>query len=80
MPLRKDPCQKAACEIQKCLHFNNYMESKCKPEIEAMRLCCSKLVTQQSICCSGFQDQQGAKEDLSGSSGVDSSKPASIKS
>ncbi|XP_069841833.1 cx9C motif-containing protein 4 [Dendropsophus ebraccatus] len=73
MPQRKDPCQKAACAIQKCLQLNNYMEKKCEQEIEAMRLCCSKLRTQESICCSGFQDRQASKENPKGSSSTDQS-------
>ncbi|XP_075040793.1 cx9C motif-containing protein 4 [Mixophyes fleayi] len=63
MSQRKDPCQKAACTIQKCLQVNNYMESKCEHEFQAMRNCCSKLVTQNSVCCSGFYKQQPTKEE-----------------
>ncbi|XP_071979249.1 cx9C motif-containing protein 4 [Engystomops pustulosus] len=74
MPPRKDPCQKAACAIQKCLQLNNYMENKCEEEIQAMRNCCSKLGTQESTCCSGFHDQQGDKRSLKDSSVTDDGK------
>ncbi|KAM3911710.1 cx9C motif-containing protein 4 [Leptodactylus fuscus] len=76
MPQTKDPCQKAACAIQKCLQLNNYMENRCEQEIQAMRDCCSKLATRQSICCSGFQDQQVTK----GSSSIDGTRTANINS
>ncbi|XP_073454113.1 cx9C motif-containing protein 4 [Aquarana catesbeiana] len=58
MSQRKDPCQKAACAIQKCLQAHNYKESQCQAEFQEMRICCSKLVNQKSLCCSGFSDQK----------------------
>ncbi|XP_066437119.1 cx9C motif-containing protein 4 [Eleutherodactylus coqui] len=68
MPQSKDPCQKAACAIQKCLQLNSYKESSCEREIAAMRMCCSKLVAGRSVCCSGFRDQRDAEESVEGSS------------
>ncbi|XP_053554890.1 cx9C motif-containing protein 4 [Bombina bombina] len=58
MSQQKDPCQKAACAIQKCLQVNSYNERKCESELQAMRACCSKYTAQQSPCCSGFQSQR----------------------
>ncbi|XP_040261460.1 cx9C motif-containing protein 4 [Bufo bufo] len=80
MSQRKDPCQKEACAIQKCLQLNHYRESNCAQEIQAMRICCSKLTTPQSICCSGFHDQPVAKGNLQGLSSVESNKTAFTKS
>ncbi|XP_077139561.1 cx9C motif-containing protein 4 [Ranitomeya variabilis] len=78
MPKRKDPCQKAACAIQQCLQLNNYKEHCCQQEIEAMRICCSKLLPRGSVCCSGFRDPPVTED--KGSSPVDHRKAASIKS
>ncbi|XP_072286872.1 cx9C motif-containing protein 4 [Pyxicephalus adspersus] len=58
MSQRKDPCQRAACAIQKCLQANNYKEGQCQSELQEMRICCSKLMNQKSVCCSGFNSQQ----------------------
>ncbi|KAK1163278.1 cx9C motif-containing protein 4 [Acipenser oxyrinchus oxyrinchus] len=55
---QKDPCQKQACEIQKCLQANKYIESKCEYVIRAMRRCCEVHTAQRSICCSGFVKEQ----------------------
>ncbi|XP_042336341.1 cx9C motif-containing protein 4 isoform X2 [Sceloporus undulatus] len=52
---QKDPCQKYACEIQKCLQANNYMESKCEAAIQEMRRCCARYPKGRSISCSGFE-------------------------
>ncbi|XP_018432460.1 PREDICTED: cx9C motif-containing protein 4 [Nanorana parkeri] len=57
MSQKKDPCQKAACAIQKCLQENNYKESLCQPELQEMRICCSRILPQKSACCSGFHSQ-----------------------
>ncbi|KAE8583859.1 hypothetical protein XENTR_v10020713 [Xenopus tropicalis] len=53
----KDPCQKAACAIQKCLQAHRYLEKMCEPEFKAMRDCCSKYTAHRSVCCSGFQHE-----------------------
>ncbi|XP_016123156.1 cx9C motif-containing protein 4-like [Sinocyclocheilus grahami] len=37
---QKDPCQKQACAIQRCLQANKYIESLCEDVIQAMRKCC----------------------------------------
>ncbi|XP_055036399.2 cx9C motif-containing protein 4 [Misgurnus anguillicaudatus] len=51
---QKDPCQKQACEIQKCLQANRYIESRCENVIQAMRKCCEAHAGENSVCCSGF--------------------------
>ncbi|XP_065143348.1 cx9C motif-containing protein 4 [Paramisgurnus dabryanus] len=51
---QKDPCQKQACEIQKCLQANRYNESRCESVIQAMRKCCEAHAGENSVCCSGF--------------------------
>ncbi|KAM4768085.1 uncharacterized protein ACIQIH_012769 isoform 2-T6 [Cyanocitta cristata] len=59
---RKDPCQKQACEIQKCLQANNYMESKCEAVLQEMRKCCARYTKGRSICCSGFEREERERE------------------
>ncbi|XP_039427870.1 cx9C motif-containing protein 4 isoform X3 [Corvus cornix cornix] len=59
---RKDPCQKQACEIQKCLQVNNYMESKCEAVLQEMRKCCARYTKGRSICCSGFEREERERE------------------
>ncbi|XP_026181841.1 cx9C motif-containing protein 4 [Mastacembelus armatus] len=51
----KDPCQKQACAIQKCLQANKYVESMCEDVVKEMRRCCATHAA-NSICCSGFKD------------------------
>ncbi|XP_069068254.1 cx9C motif-containing protein 4 [Pleurodeles waltl] len=58
---QKDPCQKQACDIQKCLQANKYVESKCEAVIQEMRRCCALHPPGRSICCSGFQKEDEAK-------------------
>ncbi|XP_072914433.1 cx9C motif-containing protein 4 [Hemitrygon akajei] len=53
----KDPCQKQACEIQKCLQAHHYQESKCQRVIQDMRECC-KIHAKTSVCCSGFLNEE----------------------
>ncbi|XP_061105016.1 cx9C motif-containing protein 4 [Conger conger] len=60
---QKDPCQKQACEIQKCLQANKYIESRCQDVIREMRRCCSALVGKESVCCSGFAREQKTEEE-----------------
>ncbi|CAK6971173.1 hypothetical protein F2P81_015146 [Scomber scombrus] len=57
---KKDPCQKQACAIQKCLQANKYVESMCEDVIRAMRRCC-ETHSANSICCSGFKDSKPEK-------------------
>ncbi|XP_061568184.1 cx9C motif-containing protein 4 [Cololabis saira] len=52
---QKDPCQKQACAIQKCLQANKYVETLCEDVIQEMRRCC-ETATGHSVCCSGFKD------------------------
>ncbi|XP_041943430.1 cx9C motif-containing protein 4 [Alosa sapidissima] len=59
---KKDPCQKQACEIQKCLQANKYIESRCADVIQAMRKCCAAQVGKESVCCSGFIKEQAVPE------------------
>ncbi|XP_072180329.1 cx9C motif-containing protein 4-like [Diadema setosum] len=54
-----DPCQRQACDIQACLQAYKYNEAKCIHVIEAMRKCCDKFDSQQSVCCSGFLKTHG---------------------
>ncbi|OBT39457.1 hypothetical protein VE00_10147 [Pseudogymnoascus sp. WSF 3629] len=35
------PCHPRACAIQNCIQKNNYDESKCKAEIDALYECCN---------------------------------------
>ncbi|XP_064569210.1 cx9C motif-containing protein 4 isoform X1 [Zonotrichia leucophrys gambelii] len=59
---RKDPCQKQACEIQKCLQANNYVESKCEAALQEMRKCCARFTKGRSVCCSGFEREEMERE------------------
>nr|XP_020465904.1 cx9C motif-containing protein 4 [Monopterus albus] len=54
---QKDPCQKQACAIQKCLQANKYMESMCEDVIKEMRRCCERHA-ENSNCCSGFKNSK----------------------
>ncbi|XP_013984408.1 cx9C motif-containing protein 4 isoform X2 [Salmo salar] len=58
---QKDPCQKQACAIQKCLQANKYIESRCEDVIRAMRMCCEH-AGENSICCSGFSRERKSTE------------------
>ncbi|XP_034046037.1 cx9C motif-containing protein 4 [Thalassophryne amazonica] len=51
---KKDPCQKQACDIQKCLQANRYVQSMCEDVIREMRRCCETQTPGISITCSGF--------------------------
>ncbi|XP_012608048.1 cx9C motif-containing protein 4 isoform X2 [Microcebus murinus] len=55
---QKDPCQKQACEIQKCLQANNYMESKCQAVMQELRKCCAQYPKGRSLICSGFEKEE----------------------
>ncbi|XP_018607818.1 cx9C motif-containing protein 4 isoform X2 [Scleropages formosus] len=61
---QKDPCQKQACAIQKCLQANKYVESQCEKEILEMQRCCEALAGRHSVCCSGFTKAQKPTEPL----------------
>ncbi|XP_022710257.1 cx9C motif-containing protein 4-like [Varroa jacobsoni] len=61
MPLG-DPCQKQACDIQRCLQANHYKEALCTEAFRAMDKCCEKWA-EKSGCCAGFlKDQQLKKK------------------
>ncbi|XP_066212156.1 cx9C motif-containing protein 4 isoform X1 [Saccopteryx leptura] len=66
--LQKDPCQKQACEIQKCLQANNYMESKCQAVIQELRKCCARYPKGRSAVCSGFEQEEVEKLTLKSTS------------
>ncbi|EPQ19464.1 Protein p13 MTCP-1 [Myotis brandtii] len=66
--LQKDPCQKQACEIQKCLQANNYMESKCQAVIQELRKCCARYPKGRSLVCSGFEKEEEEKLTLKSTS------------
>ncbi|KAK7130671.1 hypothetical protein R3I94_015970 [Phoxinus phoxinus] len=57
---QKDPCQKQACAIQKCLQANKYIERRCEDVIRDMRKCCE--VHESSVCCSGFAKEHKSKD------------------
>ncbi|XP_044283130.1 cx9C motif-containing protein 4 [Varanus komodoensis] len=61
---QKDPCKKYACQIQKCLQANNYLESKCEAIFQEMRRCCARYPKGRSTSCSGFQSEKKEKEML----------------
>ncbi|XP_026558770.1 cx9C motif-containing protein 4 isoform X1 [Pseudonaja textilis] len=58
----KDPCKKHACEIQKCLQANNYLESKCEAVFQEMRRCCAQYPKGVSLSCSGFKGVEKERE------------------
>lgn len=53
--MKKDPCQKKACDIQFCLQKNNYQESKCNREILALVECCLKWRNESPVVCKGIK-------------------------
>ncbi|XP_055462551.1 cx9C motif-containing protein 4 isoform X1 [Meriones unguiculatus] len=55
---QKDPCQKQACEIQKCLQANNYVEAKCQAVVQELRKCCARYPKGRSLVCSGFEKEE----------------------
>ncbi|XP_029914314.1 cx9C motif-containing protein 4 [Myripristis murdjan] len=59
---QKDPCQKQACAIQKCLQENRYVESLCEDVIREMRRCCRTQTAETSVCCSGFSKEHKPAE------------------
>nr|XP_043907277.1 cx9C motif-containing protein 4 isoform X2 [Solea senegalensis] len=58
---QKDPCQKQACEIQKCLQAHRYVERMCDHVIQEMRRCCENQAG-KSVCCSGFREPKPAED------------------
>ncbi|XP_039187291.1 cx9C motif-containing protein 4 [Crotalus tigris] len=58
----KDPCKKHACEIQKCLQANNYLESRCEAVFQEMRRCCAQYPKGISLSCSGFKGEERERE------------------
>ncbi|XP_062867973.1 cx9C motif-containing protein 4 [Trichomycterus rosablanca] len=67
---QKDPCQKQACAIQKCLQANNYIESRCEDVIQAMRRCCEDNSAETSVCCSGFRKEMKSTKDKTHQTGL----------
>ncbi|XP_053129547.1 cx9C motif-containing protein 4 [Hemicordylus capensis] len=72
---QKDPCQKFACEIQKCLQANNYLESKCEAVIQEMRRCCARYPKGHSTSCSGFELEEERQKQKSASHGTRAPQP-----
>ncbi|KAF7666006.1 hypothetical protein LDENG_00122230 [Lucifuga dentata] len=62
---QKDPCQKEACAIQKCLQAHKYVESMCEDVIRDMRRCCETQAAGSSVCCSGFSKEPKPAENKS---------------
>ncbi|XP_060791246.1 cx9C motif-containing protein 4 [Neoarius graeffei] len=60
---QKDPCQKQACAIQKCLQAQSYSEERCGDALRAMRRCCELHAAHESVCCSGFTQEHRSTED-----------------
>ncbi|XP_030649434.1 cx9C motif-containing protein 4 [Chanos chanos] len=60
---QKDPCQRQACAIQKCLQENRYVESRCEDVIKAMRECCELHAGKESVCCSGLAKEHKSSEE-----------------
>lgn len=58
----RDPCQRRACAIQKCLADNKYQEDKCKASIQALIDCCDKHPdVENSPCCAGIRKNNPPK-------------------
>ncbi|XP_075211344.1 cx9C motif-containing protein 4 isoform X2 [Lycorma delicatula] len=55
--MKKDPCKRFACDIQKCLKENSFQEERCVKWIEYLRECCVKWKA-DSISCSGIDIYQ----------------------
>ncbi|XP_024054953.1 cx9C motif-containing protein 4 isoform X1 [Terrapene carolina triunguis] len=72
---QKDPCQKQACEIQKCLQANNYLEARCEAVLQEMRRCCAQCPKGRSICCSGFEKEEREREKLKAASNGNHAAP-----
>lgn len=53
--MKKDPCQKQACDIQYCLQKNNYQEAKCTREVQALVDCCRKWRNGSAVVCKGVK-------------------------
>jgi len=51
--VKKDPCLRYACDIQKCLQGNNYNENACTVTIERLSKCCKRF-NYTPLCCEGI--------------------------
>jgi len=51
--VKKDPCLRYACDIQKCLQGNNYNEDACTVAIERLTNCCKRFDF-TPLCCEGI--------------------------
>nr|XP_038953321.1 cx9C motif-containing protein 4 isoform X1 [Rattus norvegicus] len=58
---RKDPCQKYACELQKCLQANNYSESRCQAALQELPRCCARFPKGVSPVCAGWEKEEEEK-------------------
>ncbi|KAK3877629.1 hypothetical protein Pcinc_017664 [Petrolisthes cinctipes] len=52
--MKKDPCQRQACDIQHCLQRNHYQEQACQAQVLALQECCRKW-WKESGCCAGVK-------------------------
>ncbi|XP_063845588.1 cx9C motif-containing protein 4-like [Scylla paramamosain] len=57
--MKKDPCQRQACDIQECLQRNRYQEAACETQITALQECCKKWY-KESGCCAGVKIKDSA--------------------
>ncbi|KAH1165065.1 hypothetical protein KIL84_022624 [Mauremys mutica] len=47
---------------------NNYQEARCEAVLQEMRRCCAQYPKGRSICCSGFEKEEGEREKLKAAS------------
>lgn len=48
--VKKDPCKRYACDIQKCLQGNNYNEDACTVAIDRLTSCCERFDFTPLVC------------------------------
>jgi len=54
--VKKDPCLRYACEIQKCLQGNDYNEDRCVVAIQRLSDCCKRF-NYTPLCCEGIPQE-----------------------
>ena len=59
-----DACVREAVAVEICLYTNDFQLEKCKPVIEALKVCC-KPYDGISVHC-GFHDDGGSKKEVKG--------------
>ncbi|KAH8850982.1 hypothetical protein KSF78_0000675 [Schistosoma japonicum] len=55
------PCKYLACKIQACLIKNDYDETQCVNEINALVECCKKFRHVKQPCCEGWDNYDTRK-------------------